>query len=362
VTNTATDTAADTAADTATDTAGNIVDHRATGSTTIDLAIVIDAPADAVFDFLVDPDKLFRWIGRDGVADPVSGGAYRVRFDDENVAVGEYVDIVRPTLVTWTWGWEGNEIVPPGSTEVRFELIEDDGRTTVRVVHTGLPSVESADSHAEGWTYFGGRLAFEAARDALRAAELELMLDRERVAEMRRSLPPGPSVPDYEFAEHVDGTTNAIRLSQLFADPDKPLVVYHFMYGKRQEHPCPMCSMWTDGWNAVAHHLAERLNFVVAASSPADEWTRVAHDRGWDNLRLVSAAPSSFKLDVGGEDADGNQWPFISVYELVDGEPRLTYSGSAHISGDHWRGVDLLSPVWHFLDLTRDGRGDWMPS
>jgi len=345
-----------------TNSATNIVDHRVAGSTTTDLAIVIDAPADAVFDFLVDPDKLFRWIGRDGDADAVPGGAYRVRFDDDNVAAGEYVAVERPTLVTWTWGWEGNDAVPPGSTEVRFELSEEDGRTTVRVVHSGLPSVESADSHAEGWTYFGGRLAFEAARETLRDAELGLMLRRERVAELRRALPPGPTVPDYEFEEYVDGATRTVRLSELFTDPSKPLVVYHFMYGKRQEQPCPMCSMWTDGWNAVAGHLAERLNFVVAASSPAEEWTRLATGRGWTNLRLASAAPSTFKVDIGGEDADGNQWPFLSVYELVDGEPRLTYSGGAHIAGDHWRGVDLLSPVWHFLDLTPGGRGDWMPS
>jgi predicted dithiol-disulfide oxidoreductase (DUF899 family) len=26
------------------------------------------------------------------------------------------------------------------------------------------------------------------------------------------------------------------------------------------------------------------------------------------------------------------------------------------------RGIDLLSPVWHLLDLTPGGRGDWYPS
>jgi predicted dithiol-disulfide oxidoreductase (DUF899 family) len=25
------------------------------------------------------------------------------------------------------------------------------------------------------------------------------------------------------------------------------------------------------------------------------------------------------------------------------------------------RGIDLLSPVWHLLDLTPDGRGQWDP-
>jgi predicted dithiol-disulfide oxidoreductase (DUF899 family) len=27
-----------------------------------------------------------------------------------------------------------------------------------------------------------------------------------------------------------------------------------------------------------------------------------------------------------------------------------------------YRGIDLLSPVWHVLDLLPSGRGDWMPS
>jgi predicted dithiol-disulfide oxidoreductase (DUF899 family) len=25
------------------------------------------------------------------------------------------------------------------------------------------------------------------------------------------------------------------------------------------------------------------------------------------------------------------------------------------------RGIDLLAPVWHLLDLTPHGRGDWFP-
>ncbi|MEL7210266.1 MAG: DUF899 family protein, partial [Actinomycetota bacterium] len=71
---------------------------------------------------------------------------------------------------------------------------------------------------------------------------------------------------------------------------------------------------------------------------------------------------STFKRDLGGEDEAGHQTPVITVYALTDEGVRLTYDGGAHIEGEHWRGVDLLSPVWHLLDLTPDGRGDWMPS
>lgn len=346
-----------------------LVDRRVAGSAELDLEIAIDAPLDAVFDFLVVPEKLFSWMGMGGEIDPTPGGVFKVRYRSGDVAAGEYIDVSRPTRVAVTWGWEGSDDLPPGSSTVAFDLSPDptpgdsgSPRTRVRMTHNGLPSTALGDRHAEGWEYFLPLLAHEAARGELRAAELELMLQRERVAAMRRNLPLGPSGSDYEFDEFVDGEIRRIALADLFTSADRPLVVYHFMYGKQQTSACPMCSMWMDGWNAVARHLAENVDFVVASSADAADWAALARDRGWGNVRLVSAAPSTFKLDIGGEDADGNQEPKISVWELVDGEPRLTYSGGAHIDREHWRGIDLLSPVWHLLDLTRVGRGDWMPA
>ncbi len=204
---------------------------------------------------------------------------------------------------------------------------------------------------------------FADALAAVRDAERELMLQRKRVATLRRDVPPAPAGADYEFEQLVDRSAQAVRLSELFTAPDRTLIVCHFMYGKRQTTPCPMCAAWADGWNAVAHHVAERADFVVAAAAPIADWTTVAHERGWTNLRLASAAPSTFKVDIGGEDTEGNQWPFISVWTLDDdGHPRQRYGGAAQFDDDHWRGLDLLNPVWHLLDLTPEGRGDWMPS
>jgi len=199
---------------------------------------------------------------------------------------------------------------------------------------------------------------YTAAREELRSAELALMQQREAVAELRRSLPAGPVADDYVFAS----PTGDVRLSELFTAPDRALVLYHFMYGKAQEQPCPMCSMWTDGWNAITDHLGDRLDFAMVSAAPIDDTMQLVESRGWTNLRWLSTNASSFKVDIGGENVDGNQWPFLSVWELVDGQPRLTYSGGANIDGDNWRGVDLLSPVWHFQDLTPQGRGDWFPS
>ena len=49
------------------------------------------------------------------------------------------------------------------------------------------------------------------------------------------------------------------------------------MYGKAQTSPCPMCTLWIDGFNGVAHHLAQNVDFVVVAA--ADPAALLAHAR-----------------------------------------------------------------------------------
>src|SRR5215471_14083834 len=116
---------------------------------------------------------------------------------------------------------------------------------------------------------------YVARREELRLAEIELMRQCERVAAMRRRLPPGASVQDYAFQEGPsnldagDAPIQTVRLSELFSGRHRSVVIYHFMYGKRQTNPCPMCTMWIDGFNGVAHHLAQNVDVaIVAAADP----------------------------------------------------------------------------------------------
>src|SRR6478672_4451067 len=98
-----------------------------------------------------------------------------------------------------------------------------------------------------------------AKREALRLAEIELMRQRERVAELRRALPEGAAIADYEFVEGPrslddgDAPVQTTRMSELFTKPDRALIVYHFMFGKQQTKPCPMCTAWIDTFNGIAH-------------------------------------------------------------------------------------------------------------
>ncbi|HEV3212498.1 MAG TPA: DUF899 family protein [Acidimicrobiales bacterium] len=199
-------------------------------------------------------------------------------------------------------------------------------------------------------------------REELRIAELELVDHVERVAALRRDLPVGAVVDDYELLEVPSG--EQVRLSSLFSASDRALIVYHFMYGKAQTDPCPLCTMWIDGYNAASGHVTQSADFVVVAAAEPAALAAHAASRGWSSLRLLSAGGSTFKYDLGSEESDGTQIEWISVFTRdPDGSTRHRYSKGAQLSEERReRGIDLLTPVWSLLDLTPQGRGAWYPS
>jgi predicted dithiol-disulfide oxidoreductase (DUF899 family) len=199
-------------------------------------------------------------------------------------------------------------------------------------------------------------------REELRVAELDLTDHAERVAALRRKLPADTAVDDYQLVDVASG--DRVRLSELFSAPDRTLILYHFMYGKAQTEPCPLCTMWIDGYNAAAPHLTQNVDFAVVAAADPAAISAHAASRGWSNLRLLSAGDSTFKYDLGSEDADGTQTEWISVFTRGgDGSLRHVYSKGAQMADDRReRGIDLLTPVWNLLDLTPNGRPDWYPS
>lgn len=212
----------------------------------------------------------------------------------------------------------------------------------------------------------GESAEYLAKREELRRAEIDLLNQREKVAELRRRLPPGPIVQDYELVEgpasldEGDTPQRKVRLSELFTSSDRPLVIYHMMYGKKQTTPCPMCTAWVDAFNGVAHHLAQNIDVAVVAAADLPELRAHARARGWHGLRLLSAGDSSFKYDTGSEDEEGNQDSAISVFTMENEGVRHFYTVHPRLADDiQTRGIDEYNPVWNILDLTPQGRGDW---
>ncbi len=206
-------------------------------------------------------------------------------------------------------------------------------------------------------------------RGELLEAEIALKEQRERVAGLRRQLPGDTLIEDYVLQEGPrdlaagDTPLVDVRLSELFERQELPLVLVHFMFGGQQKEPCPMCTLWADGYDGAVPHLRERMNFGVLVAGDVVEFRSYARERGWRHLRLLSAGASHLKRDVGMESADARQDAGVSVFTLgEDGDVRHFYTGGAFLREGHFRGMDLLSPAWNFLDLTPAGRGDWMPS
>jgi predicted dithiol-disulfide oxidoreductase (DUF899 family) len=208
---------------------------------------------------------------------------------------------------------------------------------------------------------------YDRQRSALLKAEVELIDQIERVAAMRRALPLVRKTKDYVFREgvpelSVNSPTSFFetKLSELFADGKDSLIIDHLMFGEDDDKACRMCSMWADGYNAVARHVEHKTNFVVVAKAELGKLRDWARARGWHNLRLLSSHDTSFNRDFGFE-VDGDQLPGISVFRRTGDTIYHFYAQRAEVAPNRNRGIDLYSPVWHLLDALPEGRGDWYP-
>jgi uncharacterized protein YndB with AHSA1/START domain len=135
--------------------------HAPTRTVTVETRV--QASPATVFSYFTDPVKYRRWKGLDAELDPRPGGRYRVRMNSQRTVLGEYVVVEPPSRLVFTWGWEGDGDLPPGSSTVEITLIPDGDDTLVRLRHTGLPTQESRTLHAAGWDHYLGRLARAAA-------------------------------------------------------------------------------------------------------------------------------------------------------------------------------------------------------
>ena len=135
----------------------------ATDTAVYERTIAIDASPETVWEFFVDPQKLMRWMGMDAELEAQPGGIYRCNVIPGHTARGEFVEVDKPHRVVFTWGWDGNDGVPPGSSTIEAELTPEGDGTSLRFVHRDLPSAEAVASHAEGWNHYLGRLEVAAA-------------------------------------------------------------------------------------------------------------------------------------------------------------------------------------------------------
>jgi len=133
-----------------------------TETTSIERQLSIAASLETVWEFLVDPDKMTRWMGLSATLEARVGGLYHCDVIPGHTARGEVIEVDAPRRLVFTWGWESNDGVPPGSSTIEIELTPQGEGTSLSFVHRDLPSAEAAKSHTHGWDHYLPRLEIAA--------------------------------------------------------------------------------------------------------------------------------------------------------------------------------------------------------
>lgn len=124
--------------------------------------VQINAPPATVFAFLTDAEKLLRWMGTEATVEPESGGLYLLNVAGKHVARGKFTEVIPVHRLAYSFGWEGSPKVPPASSLIEIDLLEEKGGTLLRLTHSGLPDREQCAEHAKGWGHYLARLAIAA--------------------------------------------------------------------------------------------------------------------------------------------------------------------------------------------------------
>lgn len=193
------------------------------------------------------------------------------------------------------------------------------------------------------------------------AEEIELRRHIERVAEMRRALPPGGEVKNYQFV----GETGPVDFAGLFGDKQS-LVVYNYMYGPQREQPCPMCISLLSAWDGEARDIMQNVALAVIARSSIDRLMEFKWERGWRSLKLYSDISGDFSRDYHAVGPKGEDYAGLNVFTRRDGTIRHFWSGEMDGGtadpGQDPRGAPDLMPLWTVLDTTPEGRApNWYP-
>jgi len=124
---------------------------------------LLPARREDVYALWVDADRMPQWIldGGSATLDVRVGGKYHLDMHYEGKSYphdGEYLEVVPPKRLVFTWISEGTNWLP---SIVTIDLIDRGEQTEIVLTHEGLPDEKSAISHQEGWTEIAGWLERE---------------------------------------------------------------------------------------------------------------------------------------------------------------------------------------------------------
>ena len=168
--------------------------------------------------------------------------------------------------------------------------------------HTLTSAAELANTNSV--RYPNESAEYRRARTALLAEEIELRRHIERVAELRRALPPGGEMTKaYRFV----GENGPTSFATLFEDR-QTLVVYNYMFGPQRKKLCPMCTSFMSTWDHKLPDIEQRLAFVFVARSPIGRLVAAKQERGWTRLKVYSDTDGDYTREYRTSTRCGPFW------------------------------------------------------
>lgn len=128
-----------------------LFDYRARHIEAVHHELTVAAPAEDVFDALIDAERVGRWMNAQATVDARPGGLYDLGWRDaEGYMAGpqEILDLDPGRALSYRWQFGAEEGVGP---EVSWTLIEDRGQTLVTVDHVGFSPDRDNRDYDQGW-------------------------------------------------------------------------------------------------------------------------------------------------------------------------------------------------------------------
>ena len=99
--------------------------------------VLLNAPIEKVWRAITDKDEMKKWYFELDEFKPEVG--FKFQFtggveDRQYIHLCEITQVIKNKKITYSWKYEGF----PGESYVTFELFEEDGKTRVKLTHTGV--------------------------------------------------------------------------------------------------------------------------------------------------------------------------------------------------------------------------------
>ncbi len=129
---------------------------------------LLHSPAETIFGFWTDPDRLVRWMGRRAEIEPSLGGLFIVDLTGDDIVFGRVVLIEPPYRLDLAWGWGGERepSIDPGSSRVELTLEDGPTETNLHLTHRDVPR-SHVEWQATFWKHHLDRLELAATGEAV---------------------------------------------------------------------------------------------------------------------------------------------------------------------------------------------------